>query len=487
MKPKLKIILAALALIFSAAVYSQNITNTLGTSGSFKIKDGVTTYFTLTQSNGYVELNKSLRLAYTTNSTTGIIFKNTSRFIHDYTAPGTTGANVFIGLNSGNFTLSGTSYESSYNIGLGNNTLSSLTTGYSNIGIGNSALDANTTGTQNTGVGHGSMGDNISGSDNSAFGNYALANNTIGTSNSAFGSSSLFSTTTGLFNTALGSQTLYLNTTGSYNTAIGYYALSLSTAGSNTAVGYQSLSSTTTGYRVTALGYSTLTDNTIGYDNTAIGYNSLSSNSTGYQNTSIGSLTGENITTGHNLTLIGFNTEPSSSGATNQITLGNNAVTSLRCNVQTITSLSDGRDKKNVTDLSFGLSFLMKIKPRQFNWDRREWYDGNISDGSKMEETTTAGFIAQELDEVQSTENADWLKLVLKDNPEKWEATYGNLLPVMVKAIQELKEENDKIQAENEKLKNEIEVLKSVEERLTMLELTVLKNQTLKEVKSVEK
>ena len=56
-----------------------------------------------------------------------------------------------------------------------------------------------------------------------------------------------------------------------------------------------------------------------------------------------------------------------------------------------------------------------------------------------MQETPTAGFIAQELDEAQTTANTEWLNLVLKDNPEKWEATPGNLLPIMVKAIQELK------------------------------------------------
>ena len=78
----------------------------------------------------------------------------------------------------------------------------------------------------------------------------------------------------------------------------------------------------------------------------------------------------------------------------------------------------------------------MKIKPRQFNWDKRDWYNGNISDGSKMKEEPTAGFIAQELDEAQTFENTEWLNLVLKDNPEKLEATPGNLLPIIVKAIQ---------------------------------------------------
>ena len=72
-----------------------------------------------------------------------------------------------------------------------------------------------------------------------------------------------------------------------------------------------------------------------------------------------------------------------------------------------------------------------------------------------MQETPTAGFIAQEFDEVQSSEHAEWLNLVLKDNPDKWEATYGNLLPVMVKAIQELKQENDQLKSELEYLKKE--------------------------------
>lgn len=162
------------------------------------------------------------------------------------------------------------------------------------------------------------------------------------------------------------------------------------------------------------------------------------------------------------------------------------------------------------------LDFLMKIKPRQFNWDKREWYDNNKSDGSKMKDIPTAGFIAQELDSAQTSANSEWLNLVLKDNPEKWEATSGNLLPVVVKAVQELNEKNnqlddkndqlsdkldqlnnkyDKLVSENEvineeniKLKTEIESLKSVNEKVAKLEkiineLTSVKNVSLTENK----
>ena len=97
-----------------------------------------------------------------------------------------------------------------------------------------------------------------------------------------------------------------------------------------------------------------------------------------------------------------------------------------------------------------------------------------------MKEEPTAGFIAQELDEVQTTENAEWLNLVLKDNPEKWEATPGNLLPIMVKAIQdlnlkceELKSENNILKNNNEMLSIEMESLKSMNEKLIFLERMV--------------
>ncbi len=138
----------------------------------------------------------------------------------------------------------------------------------------------------------------------------------------------------------------------------------------------------------------------------------------------------------------------------------------LRCNVQTITSLSDVRDKKNIKDLSLGLDFLMKVKPREFNWDRREWYENGIADGSKIQDQPTAGFIAQEFDSLQNTEHAEWLNLVLKNNPDKWEATYGNLLPVIVKAVQELKQKNDELVLFNQELAEQNVVSKKRSRRI---------------------
>lgn len=443
-----------LFLALPVMVFSQNITNTIGTTGQFKIKDAANTYFTLSQSNGYIEFLRSLKLQETTDLNTGVIYKGTSTFIHNYKNASNLGNNTFVGINSGNFIMGGVSFtHGSMNTGVGASTLSSLTTGSWNTAIGYNSLNANTTGNNNIAVGHFTMNLNTTGSSNVAVGGYSLNDNTSGIGNVAVGYYTLLNNITGISNLALGNNALEFNTSGQ----------------DNTAVGKNSLNSNVTGFRNTAVGYSSLSQS-LGAYNTAIGYDA-----------------GINVTTGTNLTLIGHNSQPSSGTTQNQVTLGNNSVTSLRCNVQTITSLSDARDKKNINELSLGLNFIMHLKPRQFNWDRREWYDNNSADGSKMENSPTAGFIAQELDSVQNEFDAGWLNLVLKDNPEKWEATYGNLLPVVVKAVQELKSENDRLKEENFALAREIEKLKNIEERIAKLEGKLNKTEDTKEIKNAGK
>jgi hypothetical protein len=45
------------------------------------------------------------------------------------------------------------------------------------------------------------------------------------------------------------------------------------------------------------------------------------------------------------------------------------------------------------------------------------------------------------------------MQLVSKDNPDRWEATIGRLLPVLARAVQELAEENEYIKARIQTLK----------------------------------
>lgn len=439
---------------------SQNITNTLGTSGVFTLNDNATTYLALNQLNGHLSLYRSLVLPNTTSSALGVIYKGSSRFIHNFGL-----LNTFVGSYSGNFSM----------------------TGGGNTAFGVSSLTTNSSGTENTALGLNSLYSNTDGGNNTASGSNALFNNQTGWQNTAIGMYSLYYNLASV-NTAVGSNSLFYNSTGTQNTAMGFQSLFFNTTGNeNTAVGNNSLYSNTTNSGNTAVGYNSLFANT-GWQNTAVGHHSLQLNTTGNYNTALGYNAGSSVTTGLNLTLIGIDANPSSGTAIDQVTLGNGFVSSLRCNVQTITSLSDARDKKNITDLSLGLDFISKLKPRQFNWDKREWYDDNVSDGSKMKEAPTAGFIAQELDEAQTNSGVEWLNLVLKDNPEKWEATPGNLLPIMVKAIQELKSENDEIKAESEKLKVESVELKSENEEMKqrLLKLEQTQNMPVSEIERLK-
>ena len=150
---------------------------------------------------------------------------------------------------------------------------------------------------------------------------------------------------------------------------------------------------------------------------------------TGGDNTAIGRGAGNSVGSGVNNTCVGFGALPSSGSASNVITLGNSSVGTLRCQVQTISSLSDKRDKTNIVDIEDGLDLINLLKPRKFKWAMRT---PSANDGS-----THLGFIAQEIDEAIGDKN-DYIHAISKDNPDKLEAAYGTFLPIMVKAIQEL-------------------------------------------------
>lgn len=202
--------------------FSQNITNTIAINGTFTIKDGTTNFFTLTQSNGLVNIFRNLRLEHTTASNIGVITKSGIPFLHDFGGA----TNTFLGGNSGNFTLTG-----SFNTGVGYNTLVTLSTGHDNCAFGVGALFYNNTGF-----------------DNCAFGIYSLRSNTTGYFNTAFGYQSLYHNTTGSLNTAFGDNALYASITNSFNTAFGSSALYNCTNNFNSAFGQGALYNVTTGH-----------------------------------------------------------------------------------------------------------------------------------------------------------------------------------------------------------------------------------------------
>ena len=421
-------------IILVSISYSQNITNRLATGGIFSITDGVTTFFSLTRSNGQVGIPGSLFLLNTTDSATGVVYLGTNRFIHNYKGLNTNGFNTFAGVTAGNFTISGTGSEGSYNTGLGYTSLRNLTTGSYNTGVGKFSLQNNTTGSHNTAYGCLSLTYNITGSYNTSIG----STNNGGNFN---------------HNTTIGTRTMSnINTSTERNIILGNFIFGFRTVGStvgNVFIGYaitwdfgnaQFNNCIGIGDSIINTGASYWLDDivTIGARSFMhIGYHATGNTALGYE-------AGTGASKVNNRTYIGYLSTDASYSQT-VFVLGNNMVTTLRCNVTSITSLSDLRDKKNINELSQGLEFISALKPRMFNWDKREWYNSKVSDGSKIESKPTAGFIAQELDSAQKLNNADWLGLVDTDNPERYEATTGNLLPVLVNAIQQLKERTDRI------------------------------------------
>ena len=352
-----------------------------------------------------------------------------------------------------------------HNTAFGQDALYSNISGYQNTAIGNNILVLNTTGIQNTAVGYGALSTNITGFSNNAFGLEALKSNKAN-DNNAFGYKALTANTTGTLNCAFGHQALQSNTTGSYNNAFGYGALASNTTGIyNSAFGHTALASNTTGYYNNAFGYATLNDNTTGAENCAFGYQALASNTTGNNNTAfgnsalitnvtgntntavglnslllctgsnntaLGGVAGNTVTTGSNNTCIGYNAQAPSAAISNTVTLGDSSIDNLRCQDTTISAVSDRRDKTDIIDIPTGLEFITAVRPVSFVWNMR---DGGIVGVQAF------GFIAQELLEAQTTVGITVPKLVTTTNPDKYEVAPAALLPVMVKAIQELKAE----------------------------------------------
>jgi len=227
-------------------------------------------------------------------------------------------------------------------------------------------------------------------------------------------------------------------------TAIGYCLKSLTTGTGNSGLGAYSLTSCTTGGYNTGIGTGALSQGTTASRNVGLGHQAGAAITTGSNNIFLGERAGftetsTDITTGSNNILIGRQAIASSATVSNEITLGNSSTATIRSNTQTISSLSDRRDKTDINILDLGLNFVKSLNPVKFKWETR---DGNGKDGSYE-----AGFIAQDFQQIQKENDADYLGLVMDQNPDRLEASYGKLVPILVKAIQELTIEVEKLKS----------------------------------------
>jgi hypothetical protein len=92
----------------------------------------------------------------------------------------------------------------------------------------------------------------------------------------------------------------------------------------------------------------------------------------------------------------------------------------------TITGISDVRLKENIRDLDDGLDKVMALQPRKFDWKANKG-KGTLND---------RGFIAQEFETVFPDMIEEW-KDPAPEGEKPYKAVNANLIPTLVKAIQE--------------------------------------------------
>jgi hypothetical protein len=118
--------------------------------------------------------------------------------------------------------------------------------------------------------------------------------------------------------------------------------------------------------------------------------------------------------------------------------LGNNGITKLCCNVTSISSVSDIRDKTGIKPLNNGLNITKLIKPIVYQWNSR--------DPTNTKRNIEYGFSAQNLLEVKNSSlDSEYLDVVDETDPNSLKIRPTLLIPILIKAIKELNEKNMKL------------------------------------------
>jgi trimeric autotransporter adhesin len=383
--------------------------------------------------------------------------------------------------------------------------LRSNTTGTSNTAIGALSLDANTTASQNTAVGREALTSSDA-DNNTGIGYRALYLSTTGTGNTAVGSSSLDSNTTANNNTGVGYLSLAAVTTGHSNTAVGSVALQSSgvdttdcvavgcealrnasgnrnigigneagrfaTGDDNIVIGDLAADTSTftgsdnimigsnAGTRATSseanvfIGFQSGDQVTTGDDNTFVGYDSGDTVTTGFQNTCIGNRADASATIA-NATSLGYNISVTSS---NNVFIGNTSVSAIKGQVA-FSTYSDERIKREIEDSDLGLEFIKELKPRKYKRVApkdypEEFLDKNKNDLSNPDEVVD-GLIAQEVKQTMDKLGVSFSGWDEDENTTKQSLEYATFVPALIKSIQELSSQVDKLKAEIQTLKGE--------------------------------
>jgi len=404
-------------------------------------------------------------------------------------------SNYRAGVNAGNSIASG----GNYNVCVGDEAGTAISTGDNNTLIGYVAGDAISTSSANTAVGSFAMTSMTDGADNVAVGTSALDVDTKGSKTVAVGRNALgtqnFTTATDAYNVAVGYNAGVAVTTGINNTLIGGLAGdALTDADYNTAVGFQALGTDVLGSRSVAIGFEALktqnpvdgSNNPTAVDmyNVGIGFNAGTGITTGINNVTLGGLAGTGITTGGgnicigkqagvtstvlttggNNIVIGLGANTGSASRNNSIVMGEAVVSvsngqftfgtgtsdsNIANGATSISAPSDQRYKEEIADATAGLAFIKDLRPVTFKWKKEKdlptSHRAYVEDSETrtMNNSTNHGFIAQEVKTAIDAHSE------IKDGFDMWctddqadggrqRIADGALVPMLVKAIQEL-------------------------------------------------
>ena len=374
------------------------------------------------------------------------------------TASSIAGVTFYVGQSGSIYTadVSGTDNDAENNTAFGSAAMDAITTGDNNTAMGEDALGALTTGAENVAIGY-AAGKTMTSSNGCTFVGYQ-AGETHNYDGSSYvtmvGYQAGDDQTTSAYNTGFGAFNQAASDTETHNTSIGYYAMNGANGGGeqNTALGSYVLSNASQSgdYNVGA-GYRALYSCTSGYSNKAFGWGALYSVTEGFRNVGVGHQAGYEITTGDNNICIGYDSGRSSSPsgaittANNTICLGDDNIANLFC-ADTSISSSDKRDKTDIKNFTAGLSFIEKMQPVTYKWDKRSWYNKDLSvtpDGSKKATETNVGFLAQDIETLEkeigfANDKKDMLFVNLSEDDKRYGMKYERLVTVLVNAVKEL-------------------------------------------------
>ncbi len=262
-------------------------------------------------------------------------------------------SNFRAGVNAGNSIASG----SFYNVLIGDEAGTAITTGDENTAIGFEALTTEDTGGRNTAVGYEAL-------TTQNYDGYGY--------NVAMGYSAGSAVTTGINNTFIGALAGDGTDDSNGNTAVGYLALSANCGSENTAVGKQA-GTDITGTLNTVMGVAAGVNITSGGGNTVIGHDA------GRQ--------GTDLATGNNNTLVGRETGVSAEDGEGQNVFGKGVVGNqdnsftfgigtsdslILAGATSISAPSDERYKEEITTSTAGLSFINDLRPVTFKWKKKK-------------------------------------------------------------------------------------------------------------------